>query len=66
MIDVSGLTLVMRLPFDSVNTNGLAIVRLNMKTWQKWIDEAVSEGRVAVVMDASGNVIYSTDSRFPR
>ncbi len=61
-IDTSGLTLVMRLPFDSIIANSLAVVRFNMKTLKKWVAEAEDENAATVILDSDGNVVFSTDA----
>ena len=63
-IETSGLTLIMRLPFDSINTNALAIVRVNLKTVHGWIDELMDENEHTVVFDEEGNLLYSTSEIF--
>ena len=63
-VDTSELTLIMRLPFDSINTNALAVIRINMNTVKNWIKEMVEENETAVIVDENGNIVYSLDERF--
>ncbi len=63
-VDTSELTLIMRLPFDSINTNALAVVKINMNTLKSWIDEMLEENETVVIVDDNGNIVYSPDDRF--
>ncbi len=63
-VDTSELTLVMRLPFDSINTNALAVIKVNMHTLKSWIDDMIEENETVVITDKNGNIVYSRDDRF--
>lgn len=59
--DNSNLSLVMRLPQDSLNTHALAVIQLNMMEWKSWVDSLLEENEKVVVLSMDGEVIYSTD-----
>ncbi|MCR5824567.1 MAG: helix-turn-helix transcriptional regulator [Lachnospiraceae bacterium] len=63
-VDTSGLILVMRLPFDYMNTNGLAVIHVNMRTVQRLVNELVEENETLVITDEEGNIVYATDDTF--
>ncbi len=65
-VDTSGLTLVMRLPFDSMSTNALAIIKVNMNTLKGWVRDLLEDDEHVVITDGDGNVVYSDDGRFER
>lgn len=59
--DNNNLSLVMRLPQNSLDTHALAVIQLNMTEWKSWVDGFLEEDDKIVVLSKDGEVIYSTD-----
>lgn len=62
-IDDSNLSLIMRLPHDSINTHALVMIKLKMNEWKSWVDSLLEEEESVVVISSEGEIVYTTDSR---
>ncbi len=63
-IDTDGLLLIVRLPFSSVNTSALGIIKINTDTLEDIVKNSLSSGQIAVIVSDKGNIIYSTDDSY--
>lgn len=59
--DDSNLNLVMRIPQNSLNAHALAVLKLNMTEWQRWIDGLLEDSEFIVVLSQNNEVVYSTN-----
>lgn len=60
-IDTKGLNIAIKLPSYSSAVYGMIIVNVNMNVWRTWIDNLVDDYEVAIVTDADGSIIYSSN-----
>lgn len=63
-IDTTDLCIVMKLPSNKVDVNGMLLVNVNMNLWHSWVKNVVTNNENLVVLDDEGNLIYATDDSF--
>lgn len=59
--DDRNLSLVMRLPQNSINAHAIAVIKLNMNEWREWVNKLLEEDEEVVVISGDGTVVYSTN-----
>ncbi len=58
--DNSGLSLVIKLPENSIDTYALAVVSINMNTWKNRIQSLLEDDEEIVVTSPAGDIVYSS------